>query len=166
MGKLAAALLLILAAHVLSPTAIEACGGTLTRVGLSPRFVRDAAKKNPAKVGLYAPRSGAFATFAPRLQSYLTEEGHKVRTITTEAALIEALKLGQIDAIVTDFPDALAIQSAASSHAPVVPIAYKLSKADKAKAKTYKHRVEDPNDGNEYMLALYNIMKVKDKKLT
>jgi len=166
MRKLAAVIILLLATLSLRPIAVHACGGTLTRFGSGPRFLRYEAKKNPASVALYAPGDGPFATFAPELQSYLAGEGHKVRTITTEAALNDALKLGQLDAIITDFPAAIGIHPSASSHASVVPIAYKLSKADKAKAKAYKYRIENPNDGYGYMDALYKIMMGKGSKLS
>jgi hypothetical protein len=165
MRRIIISLWIISGVLLLSASKANACGGTLTRVGDGPSFVRDFAKEHPAKVLIDArPNVAALQALAPQIQNYLKKVGHQSTTVNSEAELIDALKKEQYDVVLTDFTNVASIQSL-PSHPVIVPLAYKLSKAEKVIAQKYSPRIENPENGDAYLEAIYKVMTSKARKL-
>ena len=149
---------------LLSTSRANACGGTLTRVSDGPAFLRENAREHPSRVLIDAtPESKALAALEPQLRPYLAKVGHQVTVVTTTEDLQRAMRQGQYDVVLTDIRLADSIRASGST-AVTVPLTYKLSKALKVTAKSYSVRVDNPEDADEYLLAIFKVMKLKTPK--
>ena len=159
----------------LSLMAADACGDKSLRIGRGARFQRT---MRPAAILVYLPprspvtvaaKAPQFQSMSPQLQSLLKKAGHKPYAVEDAGQLSEALKSGQYDLILTDLADAATLQKqieSSSSKPVVVPVGYKLTKAEAGAAKKqYQYLVKNPGSADEYLDAIDEAMKSKMVRL-
>ncbi len=144
----------------------NACGDKTLRVGRGIRFHQMFASRHPSAILIYSPAIPAGK--APQLRDYLKKIGHKPYAVDDAAHLSEALKSGQYDLVLTDLADAANLQREVASsnfRTVVVPVVYKRAKAEEtAAAKQYKFIVKNPTSGDDFLAAVYQVMKSKANK--
>jgi hypothetical protein len=104
-----------------------ACGDKFFLVGRGEGFSRAYASLHPGNIVIYAaggsPTSKALAD--GRLQKHFTRAGHRVTVVTDAATLATALESEQVDVVVADFDQALALISrvdAVASKPTLLPV--------------------------------------------
>lgn len=144
----------------------NACGDKTLGVGRGIRFQRfqqSFAARHPSTVLIHTPAIPAAK--APQLKDYLIKIGHKPHIVEHFSDLGEALKSGQYDLVLIDLPDAGNLQrqiESFGSKAVVVPVVYNRTKAEKAAAaRQYKVVVKNPTNGDDFVAAVYEVMKSK-----
>jgi hypothetical protein len=147
----------------------NACGDKTLRVGRGIRFRQFHqmfASGHPSSILIYSPAIPGGK--APQLIDYLKKIGHKPYAVDDAARLSEALKSGQYDLVLTDFADAANVQRLVESSSPrtvVVPVVFKRPKAEEtAAARQYKFIVKNPKSGDDFVAAVYQVMKSKANK--
>lgn len=158
-------------ALLLGTTAAEACGDKTTKQNGGVRQQqkwRDFARTHPADVIIRIdPKFAALISIKPaEIQAKLKEYGHKPRVVDSQAELDSALKAGHYDIVLTDYENARILQNqigSSSTFKPrVLPMAYKLSKADaKAAEKSFNPIIKDAKDPGAYFGAIYEITSLK-----
>lgn len=145
---------------------VNACGDKTLRVGKGIRFQQMFASRHPSAILIYSPAIPGGK--APQLRDYLKKIGHKPYVVDDTARLNEALKSGQYDMVLTDFAEAANLRRQIASSTPrtmVVPIVYKRPKAEEAAAaREYKVIVKNPTSGEDFLAAVYQVMKSKANK--
>jgi ABC-type amino acid transport substrate-binding protein len=151
----------------LSGTSALACGDKLLALGRGVRFQRAYAARE-ANLVIYSggAQSGASLNSA-KLQTALKRAGHKLQIIGGALQLDEALKSGKVDVVMVDFADlseiAAELQSAPSKPV-IVPVLFKPSKSELAKAqKEYTLALKAPADDFDYLTAIDEAMKLRLK---
>src|SRR6476661_5102247 len=112
-----------------------ACGDKFLRVGRSARF-RRYASVHPSAILIYAPKWTG--TGISEFEAMLKRAGHKPLTVTTEAALSDALASAKYDMVISAFVYAAAARDAlesVGSSAAVLPVVYQPSKGEDEQAK-------------------------------
>jgi len=163
MGKLIS--VLIVSTITLSAmTDANACGDKTLGVGRGIRFQqiqRMLAARHPSTVLIHTPAIPAAK--APKLKDYLIKIGHKPDIVEHFSDLAEAVKSGQYDLVLIDLADAGNLQrqiESSGSRTVVVPVVYKRTKAEEAAAaRQYKVVVKNPTHGDDFLAAVYEVMK-------
>ena len=176
MRRILFSLALAVALLVQSPMPADACGDKLLVLG---RGVRFQSRHTPRAVSvlLYLPAAtrGVGPLSDPKLESSLTEAGHKVRSVTSKEELNEALRSSQYDVVLTDLAAASDLQRALTADAtnPVVvpavylvaPASQQQAKADTAKAgKEFSVVLQVPDRPGHYCATVDKAMELKLKK--
>jgi len=159
----------------LSLTTADACGDKSLRIGRGARFQRT---MRPAAILIYLPprspltaaaKAPQFQSLTPRLQSMLKKEGHKPYAVEDAGQFSEALKSGQYDLVLTDLADAASLQKqieSSSSKLVVIPVGYKLTKAEAEAAKRqYQYIIKNPSNADEYLDAIEEVMRSRVRML-
>jgi hypothetical protein len=147
----------------------RACGDKLLAIGHGVFFQRSYIAKRPASIIIYVgPRPNSAPTKEPDLQASLKTAGHKPQLVTDEARLRELLQSGHIDLVLADYSEAgsLKRQTQASPSKPsVLPMLYKPSKTEfVAASKVYPFVLKTPSKGGEYLLAIDEAMKERERR--
>jgi hypothetical protein len=113
---------------------LQACGDKSLSAG-GIRMQRALAARNPAAVLMYAPAASRLneATRNLKLQRTLLQFGHTYREVVSWAEFRNAVASGQYNLVLADVADLVEVEQqleSASSSAIVVPVAYKLTKAE------------------------------------
>lgn len=149
---------------VLKPA--NACGDKTMRVKGGLRFYQVQASKHPSSILIHS--AALPAGKAPQLRDFLKQVGHKAHAVDDVVRLSEDLKTGQYDVVLTDFADADYLQRQVASVSPktmVVPVLFKQTKAREADAaRQYKVIVRNPKYGEDFLAAVYEVMKSRSKK--
>src|SRR3982751_356326 len=90
-------------------TDVHACGDKFLRVGRSARF-RRYASVHPSAILLYAPQWTGHGV--NDFEEILRRGGHRPVTVTTAAALSEALKASAYQVVITGYSDAAQVKTA------------------------------------------------------
>jgi hypothetical protein len=126
------------AAALASTADLNACGDKSLAAG-GIRIQRALAARYPASILIYTPLASRLsgATRELKLQDTLRKVGHKYREVLTASELQASVDTGQFNIILADFADFTELQQkfeSPSSRLVVVPVAYKLTKAETAEA--------------------------------
>lgn len=154
-----------------------ACGDKLLLLGRQIRF-QSRHTPHAAVVLLYMPDSSRGALVDPKLESALTEAGHKLRMVGTKEELARAIQGGGFDVVLADLADANALQGTipTSAGAPVfLPALYLFApghgpakpqaKADTAQAsKDFSTVLKVPSRPGQYCAAVDKAMELKLKR--
>jgi hypothetical protein len=147
---------------------VNACGDKTLRVGKGIRFQQMSAyaSRHPSAILIYSPAiPGGNAI---KLRDYLKRIGHKPSLVDSAARLSEAISLGQYDLVLTDFAEAGNLQkqiASSSTRTVVVPVMLKHTKAEEtAAARQYKVIVKNPTSADDFVAAVYQVMKSKANK--
>jgi hypothetical protein len=114
-----------------------ACGDKLLLLASAVRF-QSRHTPHAAAVLLYVPDPARGALVDPKLESALTEAGHKLRIVGTEMDLALAVRSGRFDVVLADLADAHVLQRNMRSGpgAPVVlPALYLFAPTGQSPAK-------------------------------
>jgi len=105
-----------------SAGALEACGDKFVRVGRGGRFQRGYVAIYPSSIVVFVNPSSADASTMRKLPSTLKAAGHKAISVSTAAALADALRERRYDLVMGEADDlpSLAGAIAAVSPAPAV----------------------------------------------
>ena len=152
----------ILVSTVVIVTAMLALGSDLNACGdksLSAggiRMQRAKAARHPASILMYVPPSSTLSGAAQelKLQQSVQKVGHKYREVRTFSELQAAVDSGQFNIVVADIAQLAELQQFESSPSRVVivPVAYKLSKAEaKQAAKQSRFLINAPSREAEYL---------------
>lgn len=156
-------------------SAAWACGDKLLLLGRGIRF-QSRHTPHPAVVLLYMPDSTRGSLVDPKLESALTEAGHKLRMVGTEEELAQAIRSGRFDVVLADLADAPALRRTmpTSAEAPVfLPALYLFApagqrppkpqaKADAARAsKDFVTVLKVPSRPGQYCAAVDKAMELK-----
>ena len=166
----------VMAAVMLNPALVDACGEKLLTLGRAIRF-QSRHTPRAASVLLYLPQTGAGQSLTdPNLESALREAGHAVRAATTSADLESALRSGNYDVVLanlTDAPDLERAQAVVERNAVVLPAVYLTAptqpkpqaKSDRDSAsKAFGVVVEVPGRPGHYCAAVDKAMELKLKR--
>ena len=144
-------------------TDVNACGDKTLAVGRGIRMYEMSARHNPSAILIYSPTIAAEKT-SPLMQ-ILKRVGHRPTAVGNAAQLSAALKSAQYDLVLTELADVSNVQRQVDAFAPktvVVPVLYKVSKAEQASAaRLYKVIVKNPTTGADYLAAVHQVMKAK-----
>ncbi len=153
------------ATTLLSGTVALACGDKLLAVGRGVRFQRGYAAYEANLVIYFAGAQGGADLNSAKLQNMLTRAGHKLQIVASGSQLDEALKSGKVDVVLVDFGDLSGIAEelqSASSKPVIVPVLFKPSKSELARAqKEYKFAVKAPAGDSDYLTAIDEAMRVR-----
>jgi hypothetical protein len=144
----------------------NACGDKTMRVGGGLRFLQFQASKNPSSILIHA--AALPAGNASRLKDFLKTVGHKANTFDNVDRLGEALKTGQYDLVLTNLAAAAELQKHVASLSPktvVVPVTFKPSSEEAATARQYKVIVKNPKYAEDFLPAVYQVMKARSKRV-
>jgi len=164
MRRITIVFVIALGISLLSIAVADACGDKLLRIGRGARFQRSL---HPAVVLIYLPSTAPAeaSTKAPKLQAFLKKAGHKSSIVQGADRLSQALGQGQYDIILTDLSEIAGVQrqiEGSASKPILVPMIFKGTKADVAAAKKhYRCVVKNPNDGDEYLDAIEEAMRLR-----
>jgi len=114
-----------------------ACGDKLLMLGRGIRF-QSRHTPHPAVVLVYMPDSTRGTLVDPKLESALTEAGHKLRLVGTEEELARAIRSGGFDVVLADVAEAHALQGTlpTGAGAPIfLPAIYLFAPASQRPAK-------------------------------
>jgi hypothetical protein len=117
-------------------TDLDACGDKFLRVGRSARF-RRYASVHPSAILLYAPQWTGHGV--NDFEAILRRAGHRPVTVTTAAALSDALKTAPYQVVITGYSDAPRVKTAlhdANAPSAVLPVIYKVPRAEEQEAAT------------------------------
>ena len=137
----------------------DACGDKSLSAG-GIRMQRATAARHPASILLYAPSSSRLpaATRELKLQEKVREVGHKYREVTTWPELQAAVATGQFNIILADLADVSQLQrhfASAASRIAIIPVVYKLTKAESgAVKKQHGLVIEAPSGAAGYLATI------------
>ncbi len=169
MGRKVTILLLAFPAFLFLANSALGCGEKLLMLGRGIRFQTGYAPQ-PALVLIYIrPGSRAYAALTdPKLQTALTEAGHKLSVVEGRQELTEALKSGHYDIVLADFADASELEKAlplTPSKPVLLPLVSGGTKAEVATLKKhYKAVMKAPAKAGEYCSAVDKAMELKTKR--
>ena len=166
MRRITIAFVMALGISLLSIAVADACGDKLLRVGRGARFQRS---MHPAAVLIYLPSNATAdaSTKAPKLQAFLKKAGHRANVVQGADRLSQVLGSGQYDVVLASLTEVASVQSqvASSGSKPViVPMIFSGTKAEVAAAKKhYRCVVKNPNNGDEYLDAIDEAMRLRTR---
>ena len=164
MRRMTITFVIVLGISLLSLAVANACGDKLLRIGRGARFQRS---MHPATVLIYLPSSAPAdeSTKAPKLQAFLKRAGHKSNIVQGGDRLNQVLGSGQYDVVLASLTEVASVQQqieASPSRPVVVPMIFNGTKADVAAAKKhFRSVVKNPNDGDQYLDAIEEVMRSK-----
>jgi hypothetical protein len=133
---------------------LHACGDKSLSAG-GIRMQRALAARYPASILIYTPAASRLsdATRELKLQETLRQVGHSYREVATFAELRTSVDSGQFNIVVADFADVSELQEKLeASPVVVVPVAYKLTKAETAEAaKQCRFMIKAPSRAAQYL---------------
>jgi hypothetical protein len=133
---------------------LQACGDKSLSAG-GIRMQRALAARYPASVLIYTPSASRLpdATRELKLQETLQQVGHTYREVTTFSELTTSAASGQFNIVLADFADVFELQrNLETSPVVVVPVAYKLTKAESAEAaKLCRYVIKAPSRAAQYL---------------
>lgn len=117
---------------------LDACGDKSLSAG-GIRMQRALAARYPASILIYVPSASRLpgATRELKLHDTLRQVGHKYSEVTTWPELQASIDTGQFNIILADFADLPDLQQkleSSPSGVVIVPVAFKLTKAETAEA--------------------------------
>lgn len=143
-----------------------ACGDKSLSAG-GIRMQRALAARNPASVLVYAPASSRLtgATSELKLQRTLLQFGHKYREVASWAEFQDSVASRQYNLVLADVADLVEVQQrleSASSSAIVVPVAYKLTKAEiKELEKQCRFLIKAPSKQLQYLHIIHTALEAR-----
>jgi hypothetical protein len=155
---------LLAAALVMLGPDLQACGDKSLMAG-GIRMQRAYAARFPASVLMYAPASSRLngASRDLKLERALLQVGHKYHEVASWTAFQEALASGQYNLVLADAADVSEVQQrleAATSSALVIPVAYKLTKAEtKALEKECRFLIKAPGREVQYLGTIHAALR-------
>jgi len=166
---------------VLAPMAadLRACGDKLLVLGRGIRFQSRHTPRAAAVLVFLPPAAAGQAITDPNLESALREAGHTVHAVTTNDELLDALRGGAYDVVLTNVTNASDLERAqrnAPGTAVVLPAVYltapsgrhptkQQTKADEAMAtKDFGVVVQVPSRPGYYCAAVDKAMEMKLKR--
>ena len=158
MRTLVAAGLLTAAVLTYGP-GLDACGDKSLSAG-GIRMQRALAARYPASILMYAPSASRIpgATRELKLHDTLRQVGHKYTEVTTWPELQASVDTGQFNIILADFADLPDLQQkleSSPSRVVIVPVAYKLTKAENAEAaKQCRFLIKAPGRAAQYLMTI------------
>jgi hypothetical protein len=154
---------------LLAGTVVWACGDKLMLVmGSRSSQIRPL---HPVSILAY-PGQSASATLIRGLQSEpaFRKAGYRIQLVEDSAGLDNALKAGKYDVVVTDVANANEVSqqaSLATSKPVVLPVAFRVSKAEQSAAqKRYHCLLKAPGNAGSYLDAIDDAMELKLKSPT
>lgn len=145
----------------------NACGDKTMRVKTGLRFYQTEAAKRPSKILIHSAAlpSGK----ASELREFLNKKvGHKSTVMDDVGGIKNDIRTSRYDLVFTNLADAAELQKQVASFTPntvVVPVLFKQSKIDvKAAAKQYKVIVNNPEYGEDFLIAVARVMNLQSKK--
>ena len=145
---------------------LNACGDKSLSAG-GIRMQRALAAQYPASILIVeAPNSRVSAAVRElKLQQTLQQVGHKYREVTSWQDAEAALATGKFNIVIADFSELGDVQQrvkASSSHAVVVPVAYKLTKTEAAQvAKQCQFLIQAPSRAAQYLGTIAEAVRVR-----
>jgi len=141
----------------------HACGDKTMRVKTGLRFYQTQAAKHPSKILIYS--AALPAGKANELREYLNKLGHKAAARDDVGSIKNDLRTSHYDLVLTNLAEAPELQKQVESSTPstvVVPVLFKAE--EKTAAKQYKVIVNKPRDGEDFLAAVWQVMKSQSKK--
>lgn len=138
---------------------LGACGDKSLSAG-GIRMQRALAARYPASIIIYAPTASRLpgATRELKLQETLRQVGHTYREVTTWPELQASVDSGGFNIVLADVADLPELQQkleSSSSRVVVVPVAYKLTKAENAEAaKQCRFVIKAPGRAAQYLATI------------
>jgi hypothetical protein len=137
---------------------IDACGDKSLSAG-GIRMQRALAARYPASILVYGTSSRlSDASRELKLESALQQVGHKYLQVSTWSELQSALGSGQFNVVIADFSDLADLQARlelSTSRPAIVPIAYKLTKAETIEAaRRSRFLIKVPSRSAEYLMTI------------
>ena len=142
----------------------DACGDKSLSAG-GVRMQRAAAARFPASILLYAPSSSRLpgATRELKLQEKLREVGHTYREVATWPELQAAVATGQFNIILADMADLPELRrhvAPVTSRIAIIPVAYKLTKAESEEIKKQRGLViKAPGSAAHYLTTIRDAVR-------
>jgi hypothetical protein len=155
---------LLAAALVMLGPDLQACGDKSLMAG-GIRMQRAYAARYPASVLMYVPASSRLngATGDLKIERSLLQVGHKYHEVTSWTEFQDSVASGQYNLVLADAADIADVQQrleAASSSALVIPIAYKLTKAEtKALEKECRFLIKAPSREVQYLATIHGALR-------
>jgi hypothetical protein len=143
----------------------DACGDKTMRVKTGLRYY-ELAKKHPSKILIYS------ASLPPgkavELRDYLNKKGHTATAMDDVSSVKNGIRSSQYDLVLTNLAQAPELQlqvEFSTRKTVVVPVLIKQPKSEeKAAAKQYKAIVKDPEDGLDFLIAIWRATNSQSKK--
>jgi len=159
--------LLIASIIGLSPVQLaNACGDKTMRVKTGLRFYQTQAGKHPSTILIHS--AALPAGNAAQLREFLNKVGHRATAMDDVGSIKNSLRTSHYDIVLTNLSEASELQKQVESFTPktvVVPVLLKLPKSEeKAAAKQYKVIVNNPRDGEDFLVAVWRVMNSQSKK--
>ena len=133
---------------------LHACGDKSLSAG-GIRMQRALAARYPASILIYSPSASRLpdATRELKLQETLRQVGHTYREVTTFSELTASVGTGQFNIVLADFAEVSELQQKLeASPVVIVPVAYKLTKAETAEAaKQCRFVIKTPSRAAQYL---------------
>jgi menaquinone-dependent protoporphyrinogen IX oxidase len=133
---------------------LHACGDKSLSAG-GIRMQRALAARYPASILIYTPSASRLpdATHELKLQETLRQVGHTYREVTTFSELTASVGTGQFNVVLADFAEVSELQQKLeASPVVIVPVAYKLTKAETAEAaKQCRFVIKTPSRAAQYL---------------
>jgi ABC-type amino acid transport substrate-binding protein len=153
---------------VTMPQILGACGDKFLVVSRGTRFQRAAPHRAPAAILLYAnPASSLPKTLAELpIEETLRKAGYKSTVIGTSDELDAALRQGGWDLVLVDVADSDAVSRKLQGNHPatVLPIVYKTSSADVARArKQYQCILKSPLKSQSFLDGIDEALTIRSK---
>jgi hypothetical protein len=154
---------LVAAALLLHPD-LQACGDKSLMAG-GIRMQRAYAARFPASVLMYAPASSRLngVTRDLKIERSLLQVGHKYQEVASWSEFQDSVASGRYNLVLADAADLTEVQQrleAASSSAIVIPVAYKLTKAEtKALEKQCRFLIKAPGKEVHYLGVIHGALR-------
>jgi hypothetical protein len=138
---------------------LNACGDKSLSAG-GIRMQRALAARYPASILMYVPATSRLsgAGREMKLQETLRRVGHSYREVATFAELQASVDTGQFNILLADFADLVELQQrfqSSPSRVVVVPVAYKLTKAETDEAaKQCRFLIKAPSRAAQYLTTI------------
>jgi hypothetical protein len=145
----------------------HACGDKTMRVRTGLRFYQTQAAKHPSKILIYS--AALPAGKAAELRQFFNDCGHKATAMDDVGSITNSLRASHYDVVLTNLSEAPELQKQVESFTPktvVVPVLLrKLPKSEeKAAAKQYKVILNNPHNGEDFLVAVWRVMNSQSKK--
>jgi hypothetical protein len=166
MKRILASVVLLAATVLMLGPDLQACGDKSLSAG-GIRIQRALAARNPASVLVYAPAGSRLngATRELKLQGTLLQYGHKYREVANWAEFQDSVASGHYNLVLADVADLVEVRQrleSASSFAIVVPVAYKLTKAEiKELEKQSRFLIKAPSKQLQYLNIIHTALEAR-----
>jgi hypothetical protein len=158
--------LMVIAATVLAAGPdLNACGDKSLSAG-GIRMMRAAAARAPASVLAYVPPNSqmAAATRELKLQKWVGAVGHRYHEVASLSELRTSIATGQFNIVVADLGQVADLERSlgqSSSRVVLVPLAYKLTKAEtRAAQKQRRFLITERSRVNEYLGTIHDAVRI------